>query len=142
MRISLNFAYEHFLVSADYPEIAAEMFFTPTEAERTRAFVLYLWQPMRTEIGEAIYMLSGKRTPELNDAIPGSHPNSDHLYKPEIKSIAADGTCENIMKMYDYLNRHRTLFKMAYLNRKKKFMHVSGLDNLTRKGGNGSVKII
>ncbi len=139
MRISKDFWREEFIVSEDHPELLKDISFTPMEAERTRCLVLYLLQPMRDHLNARIDILSGKRSLELNNAIPGSHPNSDHLYKPERKSIACDFTTSDLAKAFEYLNMNRTLFKMAYMNTRKNFIHLSGLDNLW---GRGTLKIL
>jgi hypothetical protein len=137
LRISKNFWGEEFIVSADHPELLEDISFTPMEAERTRCLVLYVLQPLRDYLDKPIIILSGKRSPELNTAI-GGHPNSDHLYKPERKSIACDFTTEDLAKAYSYLDDHRNLFKMAYMDTAQNFIHLSGLDNLW---GRGTLKI-
>ena len=135
MRCSKNFMLKEFIVSAEYPEMAALIKFTRAEAERTRQLVLYLLQPLRDFLSSSITIISGKRSPELN-AMPKvkGHLNSDHKYNPKRKSIACDFTCDDLGKAWSWLLNHKHLFKLVILYESRNFIHISGLDDSPIRG--------
>lgn len=91
MQLTKNFFLPEFAVSADYPELVTKIKFS--EAEETKAYLLCatILQPIRDRYG-VVKILSGKRGPELNEAVGGA-AHSDHLF--EFVSAAVDFTLPN-----------------------------------------------
>lgn len=133
MRISKNYTKEEFIKSADYPEVAAKITIEGVQEERLIQHCNYLLQPMSDHLCMAVYVLNGKRNGELNRLV-GGHPNSDHLYIPERRSIAEDVTCENLGMMWRWLIDHRELYKLVILYEVMNCIHISGLDNSPIRG--------
>lgn len=88
MQLTRNFFLSEFAVSANHPELAAQIKFS--EAEEIKAYLLCatILQPVRDRYG-AVRILSGKRSPELNEIVGGA-AHSDHLF--EFVSAAVDFT--------------------------------------------------
>lgn len=88
MQLTRNFKLPELAVSANHPDLAAQIKFS--EAEEIKAYLLCatILQPIRDRYG-SVTILSGKRTPELNRAVDGAI-HSDHLF--EFVSAAADFT--------------------------------------------------
>ena len=134
MRYTKNFTRKEFIVSAEHREKAERIKFTNAESERTRQLCLYVLQPLSDYLGIPIYILSGKRSDELNIAV-GGHPNSDHKYNlNRRKSIACDFTCDDLGKAWSWLLNHKHLFKLIILYESRNFIHISGLDDSPIRG--------
>lgn len=86
--ISKNFSYSEFVVSADYPELAELIVLTEKDKAKIFFIVMHWLQPLRDLTGEAIEILSGIRSTELNTNV-GGVDTSDHLFKGHY-SCAAD----------------------------------------------------
>jgi uncharacterized protein YcbK (DUF882 family) len=84
-KLSKNFRLDEFAVSKTYPELAEKIEFSYTDVLALELLAHKLLQPIRDKFGP-LEILSGKRSPELNDAVGGSKM-SDHL-----ESAAADIT--------------------------------------------------
>ena len=120
---SKNFGWHEFLVSADYPELAAKM--SLSDQDKVKIFYLcrIILQPVRDKFGRVV-ILSGKRSQELNKAIDGTL-NSDHLFHDE--SVAADFTTPEakLDEVYRFLIRPRHLFGQLIKYDRSNFIHVS-----------------
>lgn len=94
MKLTNNFTLSEFAVSRDFPELAAQIKFSPLDKYKLYLMCRMLLQPIRDQYGQSLIVLSGKRSDELNAAIPGSI-TSDHLFRFE--SCAVDFTIEHII---------------------------------------------
>lgn len=101
MRLSKNFTLSEFAVSSSYPELAAAISFSGEDRLKALYLAQVILQPVRDNFG-SVTILSGKRSPELNQKVGGS-PTSDHLYTPGSGSAAVDFTCANVEDAYMFL---------------------------------------
>lgn len=80
-----HFMYEEWLVSKDYPELAAQMILTPRERRMIAIQAYSILEPVRDHLTVhrnldcRIVIPSGKRSPELNSLTPGASEASQHL---------------------------------------------------------------
>jgi len=79
LKLSQNFSLGEFAVSAAYPDLASKIVFTEGDVVKLLYLCKTILQPLRNFLGEAIVVLSGKRSLELNTAVKGA-PTSDHLF--------------------------------------------------------------
>lgn len=124
MQLTKNFKLPEFAVSADYPNLAALIKFS--EAEKIKAYLLCatILQPVRNRYG-ATQILSGKRSPELNEAV-GGEVHSDHLF--EFVTAAADFTllCGSVKKCVEWIkNMMPFAFGQLIYYPDSHFVHVS-----------------
>ena len=78
--VSTNFSYSEFVVSKDYPALAAQITLTLQDRAKVKYMVRHFLQPLRIATGAKISLLSSKRSPELNKNVGGT-TNSDHMFK-------------------------------------------------------------
>jgi len=78
--VTRNFSFSEFKVSRDFPELAAEIVLTESDKAKIKFLCVHWLQPLRDETGDAIEVLSGKRSVELNNKVGGVN-NSDHLFR-------------------------------------------------------------
>lgn len=119
---SKKFAVWEFLVSQDFPELAAEMRFTSEQLERTQLLVDSCLQPIRNFWGRTD-ILSGLRSPALNTAIHGGEAtDSDHLY-----GAAGDITCEKgrVQDVFEWAVGSQLPYRQLILYPAHNFVHVS-----------------
>lgn len=90
MKLTDNFNSDEYRVSKDYPLLAKKIYFTRHE-DFTKLFYISTILQRQRNIWGKIYILSGKRSLELNKKVGGAK-NSDHLFKGY--SCAADFTSE------------------------------------------------
>jgi len=122
-----HFRLSHFIVSRDYPELAAEIVLDDMHIARFDLLSRILLQPARDYIQSPIYISSGMRSPKLNDAVDGSE-GSDHLC-----GLAVDIDTEsavNTQLVFNYLLKHRMdvigqLILYRDSNGEVDFIHVS-----------------
>jgi len=88
-QITKNFKLAEFAVSEGYPHLANRIVFSELDKIKLFYMCALILQPVRDWLSIPVKILSGKRTPELNDVVGGA-PNSDHLFK--YASIACDFT--------------------------------------------------
>ena len=122
--LTKNFSKHEFIVSADHPELLT---FDLSETDEVKAYYLsrLFLQPLRDKYGR-VDILSGKRSPELNAAIPGSSKRSDHLY--EGNSAAVDFTTpnEDVGRVSNYASCvFRLAFGQMIYYPDENFIHVS-----------------
>lgn len=88
------FAWWEFKVSEDHPEMLERFFLTDEDKKVIRLMVQSIFDPWRlAHPDNPIDISSGKRSPELNDAVGGS-PGSDHLTTSAIDSKARGMSAE------------------------------------------------
>lgn len=134
-RISKNFTIDEFRVSESYPELAAEIEFSFEDLVKVRMLTTLFLQPVRDEFGRVV-ITSGKRSPELNQAIGGS-ANSDHLFPTGGTRAAVDFTCPtaSMEDVYRFLRlRGPHTYGQLLHYRKSNFIHVSLPDSEFKVG--------
>lgn len=94
-------------------------------------------QPLRDFLGEIIIVTSGFRDPEYNRLIGGAE-HSHHLY--EADRCAVDITTVNLEEAWLWLKAHCGLFCYAYWDKRKNFIHISGLTSTDRRIGKMWIK--
>lgn len=75
----------------------------------------------REELGHPIFVSSGYRTPEVNDAV-GGVPNSLHLRGRAADIWTSELQFENLV---DVINRHRRELTEFIVNRYKGYIHIA-----------------
>jgi len=123
MLLSQNFSLTEFAVSADWPQLAANISFTPVEIERLRFACCSILEPLRSHFRQPVRITSGKRAPDLNRAV-GGHPRSHHLFAGD--TGAADICIAGIEPLIiaEWLVENTTLeYVIAYTERR--FVHIS-----------------
>ena len=121
VKLSNNFDSTEFLVSNDYPDLAAQMLLDTEEIKRLRLLCQSILQPLRDQFGP-LKILSGLRSPELNAKVSGS-PTSDHL-----SAIAADVTHKTTSAVSLWLTLTKTpgfSYRQCILYPDNNFFHVS-----------------
>ena len=124
MILTNHFKLSEFAVSADYPELAAEITFTEVEKERIRFFCSNVLEPLRSMLSRPIQITSGKRTVELNQAV-GGHPHSHHLFQED------HGACDIVVEGVDPESIATILLNTAIVRTiiiYKDFLHLSFTD--------------
>jgi len=128
LRVGKYFKLEEFKVSQTYPELAKKIEFTELDVVKLKYFCATLLDPLRDVFGP-IYILSGKRTPELNEAVGGAR-HSHHLY--EGLNCAADFCLKDKKELWFCYQYIILLFPYAfsqcilyYKNGKPNFIHLS-----------------
>lgn len=128
--ISRNFSYSEFLVSEDYPELAAQMTLTESDKAKVKYMVLHWLQPLRDDSGARVQIQSGKRSYLLNSKVKGSMV-SDHLFEKPY-SCAADlmihaWIVENRWKPSDIIDWFKAKggFKQLLCYESRKFFHFA-----------------
>lgn len=120
--VSPHFRLEEFAVSRDYPDLAKVIKFTSSDDIKLWVLCSTILEPLRERFGP-IRVLSGKRTPELNEAIGGS-VGSDHLF--EMVSCAADITSRAPLNCFRLIRRSMPFgFGQLIWYKKQNFFHVS-----------------
>lgn len=79
VQISPHFNSKEFIVSDNYPDLAAEIQFTAQDLTKLYYLVVMVLEPVRTSKAVRFKINSGKRSVELNKNLGGSK-TSDHLY--------------------------------------------------------------
>lgn len=79
-RVSPHFSEDEFYVSATYPEIARIILRTKEDRVKHYFITHAILEPLREHIGLGVKILSGKRSPELNEKVRGVK-GSNHLWE-------------------------------------------------------------
>lgn len=110
-----------FLISDERPDLAklSEHHFTLDKKERITLLVQSVLQPTRTEFSSSFRILSGFRSPDLNQAIGGSR-NSDHLL-----GAAVDFSSDNLEGIYYWMYHNKLPFRQLIYYPDQKFIHAS-----------------
>ena len=114
------FQYTEFTVSREYPEVAKKIILTPVERQRLKLWCEGCGDPWRLAHPKIpIYILNGKRSPELNDLVGGS-PSSTH-----IDAAAVDFTCKNIAmeEVFISILQMNLPYRELFFYEKKNFIH-------------------
>jgi hypothetical protein len=78
-QLTKNFKVEDFAVSNDYPDLAKNIKFSDVDKAKLFYLASTILEPAWKALGQIIN-LSGKRSPELNEAVGGSD-DSDHKFE-------------------------------------------------------------
>jgi hypothetical protein len=125
--LTKNFNLEEFKVSDSYPELAGKIKFTATDLLIIKLLCVGALQPIRDVFGP-MKILSGKRSPELNEKVGGS-TTSDHLI-----ASACDITptklkdSENLETVFNWIIKTKSvmsLIRQIILYPKQNFIHLS-----------------
>ena len=138
LQLTKNFRLSEFAISADHPELAAEIEFTDFEVERVRLACAVFLQPLRDALGVPVVITSGKRTPELNVAVGGA-ASSDHLYRHDTGAVDFYPRGRELNDAVRFLKRHRRLFKLLLIYETCNFLHLSLPDS---SGLYGRVRVV
>jgi len=116
------FGWYEFIVSDEHPDLCKKFFLTNYDKMNISLGVEMIFDPWRLSHKEnSIFILSGKRSPELNEAVGGS-ANSDHLTANAIdirtKGMSAEELFCSLMPYYNYV-------RQLILYPEKQFVHVS-----------------
>ena len=125
-QLSTHYWLSEFVRSSQYPELADNTLCTDEQITRAKWFCNLIMEPLRAFAG-AIVSTCGNRS-EYNDKV-STNSNSDHLWRDSTNSLAIDFQCKKLGKAFEWIVKHRTLFKMAYLDMKNNFIHVSMPDD-------------
>jgi len=119
-KISRNFEEGEFLVSADYPELAAKMRLSKRDKEHLWPLVHCGLQPIRDYFGIAVIILSGKRSSALNEAVNGA-PSSQHLV-----ASAADFIIPTVpmAQVYEYIKHELCWGGQLFFYQRDLFIHL------------------
>jgi uncharacterized protein YcbK (DUF882 family) len=131
-KMSRNFRLEEFF----YTQPDTEKLFRIIERIKTK-LVIPILQPLRDFLGEIIIVTSGFRDPEYNHLVGGAE-HSHHLY--EADRCAVDITTAKIEEAWLWLKAHCGLFCYAYWDKRKKFIHISGITSTDRRIGQMWIK--
>ena len=133
IQLTAHFNLSEFIVSAERPDLAALISVSDVQRERMRCIAAYTLEPVRRHFGPVI-ILSGIRSPELNEAIGGSR-NSDHMYRAN--SGAVDFTVPGVSDMrdvFDWIRLNAPVFKQCIIYPTRRFIHISCPDDTGRYG--------
>jgi len=133
VKITEHFDDSEFKVSEDYPELAKKICLNETDRVKLFYICRSILEPARevdTDDGQPIWILSGKRTPELNKAVGGA-TNSDHLFLN--KSCAVDFTMDHkdtLHRVYSWIRDECSFLvgeMIIYFDKKwiPRFIHIS-----------------
>jgi uncharacterized protein YcbK (DUF882 family) len=120
-KLSQDFTLNEFTVSESYPDLAKKIEPTDLQIMTLQVLCCGILQPIRREYG-VTKILSGLRSPELNEAIGGFH-KSDHLH-----GAAADISILsfNPVHIYQWIVQASGLpYRQVIYYPKKHFVHVS-----------------
>ena len=93
MQLSLNFTYEEFIHSNTATDLGYNLSTDEWEFEQVKRLVTTAMQPIRDELGKAITITSGYRSPWLNYCIRGAK-NSRHMYGCACDFVVTDMTVD------------------------------------------------
>ena len=128
-KVSKDFRYGEFKVSASYPELATKI--KLSEKDRLKIFyaVKTILQPTRDRFNNTLEITSSKRSKPLNKKV-GGVDTSDHLYLGE--SFAGDFFVHNVnmLKVFEFIKSEMPyafgqLIFYIDSNGKPEFIHVS-----------------
>lgn len=102
MQLSKNFTLEELQVSATALRKDIENVATPDAIKNLEALCAHVLQPLRELLQKPIKILSGYRSPEVNDLVGGAH-GSQH-----VKGQAADITVEGMtaQELFEFIDRN------------------------------------
>lgn len=126
IEISSHFTADEFVVSAQFPSLAAQISLSDEDLQKLHYLCLFGLEPLREHFQAPIYILSGKRSPELNLKVGGS-VNSQHML-----CEAADFEMPSVDCMAVYLWLHASLkwCGQLFCYPTKRFVHMA----LPRRG--------
>lgn len=120
MKLSANFALEEFAHSDSHPELVQPV---PVEYwDNVNKLCETVLQPIRDLWGKPMKVLSGYRSPELNDAVGGS-PTSQHR-----RAEAADISTEDVRGLYSLLLTEDPKFpsgQIIFYPAPRDFIHIA-----------------
>ena len=121
-RPSKSFQWDEFIVSAEHQDLAAKI--ELTDADRLKIFYLcrLFLQPVRDRYG-VVRILSGKRSPELNEKIGGAD-TSDHLFQGECAAVDFTVPGAKLADIYAWLGKVGSFGQLIYYP-SQSFIHVS-----------------
>lgn len=130
MKITEHFDSPEFTVSAQFPELAKDIVLLENDLLKIFYICSCILEPARSLYNEKIPVLSGKRSPVLNEAVKGAE-HSDHLFYGE--SCAVDWTMKRrrkLLKVYGWIYTHCFYSvgeAILYLNKgwDPRFIHLS-----------------
>jgi len=99
-RLSEHFLLDEFIVSATRPELAAQITVTPAELCKLGLLCHLFLEPIRLHFNRAISITSGKRSPELNQAIGGSR-TSQHMNGEAVDFVVAGTDMHDVARWID-----------------------------------------
>jgi len=125
-KVSKNFKYEEFIVSREHPELLDDIKLFTLDKYKIWLLCMYFLQPIRDIVEMPVYILSGKRSPALNEAVEGVS-NSDHLFKN--RSAAVDFSCDDFLFLEDavtfVVRDFKQFFKQVIFYLDSNFVHLS-----------------
>lgn len=118
-KLTPNFSDAEFVVSKNHPDLAVKIQLTETDALRLKLLSESLLQPIRNEWRNPMTILSGIRSPELNEAVRGSK-SSDHLH-----AIACDWTSKNLFQKFMWAYHNKLPYRQLIFYPDQNFIHCS-----------------
>ena len=126
--LSPNFSIEEFVYSRAAIEHGVLNLPNEEQILSLRALVTKVLQPLRDLLGEPIAILSGFRSPVVNDLV-GGVPTSQHLLGEAADCFIARGPAHLLQVLKD----SALPFDQAILYRHKKFLHISYREGRCRR---------
>ena len=133
IQISPHFNLQEFAVSREFPHLVQHSgFFTEKDIRKIHAWCWYVGEPLRDHFDPkgkkgGVVISSGKRTPELNDAV-GGVPTSAHLYQGERGAVDIVVAAAPPIRVAQWLiDNCRVRKVIAYPERG--FTHISMIDD-------------
>ena len=125
--LTSHFALREFAVSSDHPELAERICFSEAQRERIRFACAAILEPLRSHFARPVYITSGKRSSQLNQAV-GGHPESDHLFFRDHGAV--DLVISNItpVTIANWLVNN-VVTKMVIAYSREGFVHISFPDS-------------
>ena len=134
--LSKNFRLAEFITAADLRTYAGERI--RAIRDRIKEKLIPVLQDMRDFLKIEIRINCAFRNPEHNAEV-GGKPFSHHLFHHD--QSACDFTCEDMPAAWLWLKSNRKRFCYAYWDKKKNFIHLSGLTKTDHLGRIGAMWI-
>ena len=134
--LSKNFRLAEFITAADLRTYAGERI--RAIRDRIKEKLIPVLQDMRDFLKIEIRINCAFRNPEHNAEV-GGKPFSHHLFHHD--QSACDFNCEDMPSAWLWLKINRKRFCYAYWDKKKNFIHLSGLTKTDHLGRIGAMWI-
>ena len=124
MKITEHFSFDEFIVSKDRPDLLVYNL-DPVDKVKLWYMCSMILEPVRLKFALPIRILSGKRSPELNEAIGGS-PNSDHLYNTVCCAVDFGIPGADITRVFNWMHEAlKAVVGQVIVYPDRNFIHAS-----------------